>query len=426
MHVLIIGGGGREHTLAWKLAQSPRVRKIYCAPGNAGIARLAECVPIDATDKKRLIDFAVDNEIALAVVGPEAPLAAGLVDDFTAAGIMAFGPTQAAAQLEGSKVFAKKLMEKYNIPTAESSTFTEYAAALAYIRQKGAPIVVKADGLAAGKGVVVAKTLAEAEEALHLIMVKREFGKAGEQVIIEEFLTGEEVSVLAFTDGNTVIPMVSSQDHKAAYDNDTGPNTGGMGAYSPAPVLTTKMLKDVEKTILRPTVAALRSEGITFKGVLYAGLMITPSGPKVLEYNARFGDPECQVVLPRLKSDLYPVMMSVINNSLHEQRLEWFDNHTACVVMASGGYPGHYEKGIEISGLEEAASLENVYVFHAGTSVRDGRTVTAGGRVLGVTAWGDTLMQALERAYSAVSLISFTGTHYRRDIGQKALRARDS
>jgi phosphoribosylamine---glycine ligase len=422
MRVLIVGGGGREHTLAWKLAQSPRVQKIYCAPGNAGIAGLAECVPIDVLDAKKLISFAIDHEIGLTVVGPEAPLAAGIIDDFTAAGLLAFGPSRAAAQLEASKVFAKNLMDKYNIPTAESRTFTDFNSALAYTRQKGAPIVVKADGLAAGKGVVVAQTLPEAEEALQTIMVKKVFGTAGHRVIIEEFLQGEEVSVLAFTDGNTVIPMVSSQDHKAAYDNDTGPNTGGMGAYSPAPVLTEQLLETVEKTILHPTVAAMKSEGIVFRGILYAGLMITPTGPKVLEYNARFGDPECQVVLPRLKNDLCAVMMSVLNNSLDEQQLEWHQNHTACVVMASGGYPGHYEKGAVINGLDKAAALEDVFVFHAGTALKHGKTVTAGGRVLGVTGWGDTLPQALERAYSAAALISFTGAHYRSDIGQKALR----
>ncbi|MBS4023778.1 MAG: phosphoribosylamine--glycine ligase [Dethiobacter sp.] len=422
MRVLVVGGGGREHTLVWKLAQSPRVQKIYCAPGNAGIAGLAECVPIDASDVKKLINFAVEHGVGLAVIGPEAPLSAGIVDEFTAAGLPAFGPGREAAQLEGSKVFAKKLMEKYDIPTAQSRTFTNATAALDYIREKGAPLVVKADGLAAGKGVVVAQTLAGAQEAVQLIMVKREFGDAGNQVIIEEFLEGEEVSVLAFTDGHTVIPMVSSQDHKAAYDNDSGPNTGGMGAYSPAPVLTPQLLTMVEEQILHPTVRALRSEGIIFKGVLYAGLMITAKGPKVLEYNARFGDPECQVVLPRLKNDLCAVMMSVINNRLHEKQLEWHENHTVCVVMASGGYPGSYKKGMAINGLNEAAALDDVFVFHAGTAFKKGKTVTAGGRVLGVTAWGDTLPQALDRAYKAVDVITFEGAHYRRDIGQKALR----
>lgn len=422
MRVLVVGSGGREHVLAWKLLQSPRVQKVFCAPGNAGIAGMAECVNISADDITGLIDFALENEIELTVVGPEAPLTAGMVDEFAAAGLTAFGPGKAAAQLEGSKVFAKQIMEKYNIPTAESRTFTDSSAALAYLQEKGAPIVVKADGLAAGKGVVVATTLEEAEDAVRRIMVKREFGDSGNRVVIEEFLEGEEVSVLAFTDGKTVIPMVSSQDHKAAYDGDTGPNTGGMGAYSPAPVLTSELLSEVEEKILRPTVAGLLSEGIIFKGVLYAGLMITSRGPKVLEYNVRFGDPECQVVLPRLKSDLPTIMLSVIHRSLREQTIEWYDNHTACVVLASGGYPGSYKKGEIIKGLEDAAKLDDVYVFHAGTTEKSGKTVTAGGRVLGVTAWGNTLQDALDKTYSAVDKISFKGAHYRKDIGQKALK----
>lgn len=422
MRVLIVGSGGREHVLAWKLMQSPRVQKVYCAPGNAGIAKMAECVPIPADDIKGLVNFALDNEIELTVVGPEAPLTAGIVDAFAAAGLAVFGPNQAAARLEGSKAFSKQIMEKFNIPTAKSRTFTSAGAALAYLQQQGAPIVVKADGLAAGKGVIVAMTLAEAEEAVHRIMVEREFGESGNQVVIEEFLAGEEVSVLAFTDGNTVIPMVSSQDHKAAYDNDAGPNTGGMGAYSPAPVLTPELLAQVEEQILRPTISGLRAEGIVYKGVLYAGLMITAQGPKVLEYNVRFGDPECQAVLPRLKTDLAEIMLSVINRMLHEQKIEWYDNHTVCVVMASGGYPGPYEQGKTINGLDEAALIDDVYVFHAGTGLKGDKIVTNGGRVLGVTAWGHTLPAALDKAYQAVNKISFAGAHYRKDIGQKALK----
>lgn len=422
MRVLVVGSGGREHVLAWKLLQSPRVQKVYCAPGNAGIASVAEIVPIDADAIKKLVDFALDNEIDLTVVGPEAPLTAGIVDAFTAAGLAVFGPDKAAARLEGSKAFAKQIMEKYHIPTAESRTFTSAENALAYLREKKAPIVVKADGLAAGKGVVVAATTEEAEEAVRRIMLDREFGESGDRVVIEEFLAGEEVSVLAFTDGNTVIPMMSSQDHKAAYDNDTGPNTGGMGAYSPAPVLTPELLARVEEEILRPTVAGLRQEGIVFKGVLYAGLMITDDGPKVLEYNVRFGDPECQAVLPRLKTDLAEIMLSVVHRSLHHQAIEWHDNHTVCVVIASGGYPGPYEKGKVIRGLDKAAELENVHVFHAGTAEKGRDIVTAGGRVLGVTAWGETLRQALDHAYKAVHVITFDGAHYRNDIGQKALR----
>jgi len=425
MRVLVIGSGGREHTLVWKLRQSPRVQEVYCAPGNAGIAQIAHCVEIPADKIDKLVEFAREQEIELTVVGPEAPLAAGIVDAFQAAGLPIFGPNKAAAQLEASKVFAKEIMQKYKIPTAHSRTFTDAKEALAYLEEKGAPIVVKADGLAAGKGVVVAQTIAEAQEAIEQIMVQQVFGQAGARVVIEEFLTGEEVSVLAFTDGETVIPMVSSQDHKAAYDHDQGPNTGGMGAYSPAPVLTPALLKQVEKEILKPTIEGLRAEGIVFQGVLYAGLMITEAGPKVLEYNVRFGDPECQVVLPRLQSDLVGIMLSVVNRKLHEQKIEWYDNHTACVVMASGGYPGDYRTGIEIDGLKEAGALQDTYVFHAGTALQEEKFVTAGGRVLGVTAWANTLEAALEKAYTAVKLIQFTGAHYRTDIGQKALNRRE-
>jgi phosphoribosylamine--glycine ligase len=373
-------------------------------------------------DVNGLLRFAMDNEVGLTVVGPEAPLVAGLVDTFTAQGLQVFGPDSAAAQLEGSKVFAKRLMEKYHIPTAASRIFSDSAGALNYLKEKGAPVVVKADGLAAGKGVIVARTLDEAENAVHLILKDKAFGDAGNQVVIEDFLEGEEVSVLAFTDGETVVPMLSSQDHKAAYDNDTGPNTGGMGAYSPAPVLTDALLQLVEKEILQPTIRGLRKDGIVYKGILYAGLMITGDGPKVLEYNVRFGDPECQAVLPCLQSDLLTVMMATVNRGLEGCRLTWYDRHAACVVMASGGYPGAYEKGREIKGLGEAAGLEDVFVFHAGTVLKGSKTVTAGGRVLGVTAWGATLQVALDKAYAAAGLISFKGAHYRKDIGYRALR----
>jgi phosphoribosylamine--glycine ligase len=418
---MIIGSGGREHALAWKLSQSPRVQKICCVPGNAGIAQVAKCLPADIQDSDRLIHLAVQNEVDLVVVGPEAPLAAGLVDALTAAGVPAFGPGKRAAQLEGSKVFAKQLMEKYNIPTASASVFTNSASALAEIEKRGAPIVVKADGLAAGKGVIVASTREEAAQAVRLIMEERAFGAAGDKVILEEYLAGEEVSVLGFTDGETVIPMASAQDHKAVFDGDTGPNTGGMGAYSPAPLLTPELLSEVQEEILLPTVNALRREGIVFRGVLYAGLMITARGPKVLEFNVRFGDPECQVILPRLKSDLGTVMLATINGNLAEQELRWHNYHTACVVMASGGYPGTYEKGHVISGLEEAAKIPETIVFHSGTALRDGQTVTNGGRVLSVTAWGASLPVALDRAYTACRAISFTGAHYRKDIGHRAL-----
>ena len=422
MRVLVVGSGGREHVLTWKLRQSPRVQKVYCAPGNAGIAQEAECVPIAAEDIDALVAFARQEKIDLTVVGPEAPLTLGIVDAFTAAGLAIFGPMQEAARLEGSKVFAKQLMEKYKIPTAESRSFTNVEEALTYLQEKEAPIVVKADGLAAGKGVVVAATLAEAEDAVRRMLVEEEFGAAGSRIIIEEYLQGEEVTILAFTDGETIIPMVSSQDDKAAYDGDKGPNTGGMGAYSPAPVLTKELLAQVEREILQPTILGLRAEGITYKGVLYAGLMITENGPKVLEYNVRFGDPECQVILPPLKTDLCTIMLAVINGTLAKTQIEWHDNHTVCVVMASGGYPLSYQKGKVITGLDEAAMLQDVYVFHAGTAKEGNQLVTSGGRVLGVTAWGDKLTDALDKAYQAVEIINFAGAHYRHDIGQKALR----
>ncbi|MCL5981315.1 MAG: phosphoribosylamine--glycine ligase [Firmicutes bacterium] len=422
MRILVVGGGGREHALAWKLNLSPRVHKVYCVPGNAGIAQVAKCLPLNVDDADGLIRLAVQNEVDLVVVGPEAPLTAGLVDAFTAAGVPAFGPSKAAARLEGSKVFAKQLMEKYSIPTASSRVFTDAAAALAYLEKKEAPVVVKADGLASGKGVIVAAKKEEAAAAVRLIMTDRAFGDAGNKVLIEEYLTGEEVSVMAFTDGETVLPMAPAQDHKAVYDLDTGPNTGGMGAYSPTPVLTPEMLSEVQTRILYPTVRALRREGIAFRGVLYAGLMMTATGPKVLEFNVRFGDPECQVILPRLKNDLPALMLATINGNLSEQELTWHRHHAACVVMASGGYPGPYEKGFVISGLEEVAKMADVQVFHAGTALKDGKTVTAGGRVLAVTAWGASLPVALKKAYAACNTISFTGAHYRKDIGQKALR----
>lgn len=422
MKVLIVGGGGREHALAWKLRQSPLVEKIFCAPGNAGIAQGAECVPIETMDFKRLVSFAREKEIGLTVVGPEAPLAAGLADLFAEAGLAVFGPSRRAARLEGSKIFAKELMEKNGIPTARCKTFADFESAAAYIDEHGAPVVVKADGLAAGKGVVVAQTAEEAREALRSIMVEKVHGEAGSRVVIEEFLSGEEVSVLAFTDGETVVPMVPSQDHKAVFENDTGPNTGGMGAYSPVPALDEKGLAEVTKAILEPTVAGLRKEGIVFKGVLYAGLMLTADGPKVLEYNVRFGDPECQVVLPRLKSDLAEIMLDVVNGRLEGRKVSWLENCAATVVMASGGYPGPYEKGLEITGLEEAAAVPGTYVFHAGTALKEGKIVTAGGRVLSVSAWGNDLREALDKAYAAVAKIDFAGKHYRRDIGHRALK----
>ncbi|MBQ5745837.1 MAG: phosphoribosylamine--glycine ligase, partial [Selenomonadales bacterium] len=387
MQVLVIGSGGREHALAWKAAQSASVEKVYCVPGNPGIAQIAECAPMDIADNDALVAFALENKIDLTIVGPEVPLANGVVDAFRAKGLAIFGPTQAAAQIEGSKSFAKDLMKKYGIPTAAFEVFTDAEAAKAYIVEQGAPIVIKADGLAAGKGVVVAMTLDEALEAVDMMMCDQAFGSAGCQVVVEEFLTGEEASILTFCDGTTIVPMISSQDHKRAYDNDEGPNTGGMGTYAPAPVVTADVLARVQKEILEPTVAAMKAEGIPYTGCLYAGLMITENGPKVIEFNARFGDPETQVVLPLLDSDMAEVMMACVNGNLADLDIKWKDGAAVCVVMAAGGYPQGYRKGDVISGLDKAADL-GATVFHAGTAAKDGNIVTNGGRVLGVTAIG--------------------------------------
>jgi phosphoribosylamine--glycine ligase len=419
MKLLVVGGGGREHTLVWKLKQSPFVEKIYCAPGNAGIAQEAECVPYQPDDLKGLVDFAKREGIDLTVVGPEAPLVAGIRDAFEAAGLKLFGPHANAAIIEGSKVFAKQLMAKYGIPTADFRVFRNPQEAISYVRELDHPCVVKADGLAAGKGVIVCSSRQEAEEAVHLIMEKKVFGKAGDAVVIEECLEGEEVSVLAFTDGETVIPMVASQDHKRVFDGDQGPNTGGMGAYSPAPVYTPEIHEEVCQKILFPVITALASEGRKYQGVIYAGLMITEKGPYVLEFNCRFGDPEAQVVIPRLRSDLVPVMEAVLEGRLHEVSLEWDQRAAVCVVLASGGYPGAYEKGKVIFGLEEVPP--DVLVFHAGTARANGRFVTSGGRVLGVTGFGETIREAVSRTYQAVEKIYFEGMHYRRDIAHRAL-----
>ncbi|MDT8900187.1 phosphoribosylamine--glycine ligase [Anaeroselena agilis] len=420
MRVLVIGGGGREHALVWKLAASPRVEKIYCAPGNPGVGALAECVDIDVKDNTALVTFAWEKKIDLTVVGPEAPLANGIVDVFAAHGLKIFGPAQAAARIEGSKAFAKDIMRKYGIPTAGYGVFTDAVAARDYIKEQGAPIVVKADGLAAGKGVVVAMTEAEALAAVDMIMTDAVFGTAGAQVVVEEFMQGEEASLLAFTDGRTVVPMVSAQDHKRVFDGDRGPNTGGMGAYAPAPVLTPAVLERVMKEILQPAVDALRAEGCPYCGCLYAGLMITDAGPKVVEFNARFGDPETQVVLPLLESDLTTVMEACIDGTLDKTAVVWRDEAAVCVVMAAGGYPGEYDKGDVISGLEEAAAAGAV-VFHAGTALKDGRVVTNGGRVLGVTAMDRDVLRAIEKAYAAVDRIGFRGAHCRRDIAHRVI-----
>ena len=418
MKILVVGGGGREHAIVWKLAQSPLADEIYCAPGNAGIAHLADCVNIPAEDVDALLDFAQAENIDLTVVGPEAPLSLGIVDKFMAAGLRIFGPSQSAALIEGSKELAKQIMAKYGIPTAKYMGFTDKAQALAYVREQGAPIVVKADGLAAGKGVVVAETVAEAEQAVE-DMLGGAFGAAGAKVVIEEFLKGEEVSVLAFTDGHTVLPMVSAQDHKRVFDGDKGPNTGGMGAYSPAPVYTPEMAEQVLHDVLQPAVDGMRAEGRLYKGVLYAGLMVTPEGVKVLEFNARFGDPETQAVLMRLKSDLVEIMLAVIDGTLQEKQLEWYDDAAVCVVIASDGYPGHYAKGQPISGLDD--DMPDTYVFHAGTAYAGQHIVANGGRVLGVTARGADIRQAIERVYLRADEIYYDGCFCRRDIGHRAL-----
>lgn len=421
MNILVIGSGGREHALVWKLAQSPKAERLYAIPGNPGMEEVAECVDgISLTDNEAITAFAREKNIGLVVVGPEVPLMNGLVDALNAAGIKAFGPTKRAAEIEGSKAFCKSLMKKYAIPTAKYEVFTEADKARAYIEQEGAPIVIKADGLAAGKGVVVAMTKQEAFDAVADIMEDQEFGTAGSRVVIEEFMEGEEASLLCFTDGKTICPMVSSQDHKRAYDGDKGANTGGMGTYAPAPVMTEAMLKKAYETILVPAIRAMAQEGRPYQGCLYAGLMITQDGPKVVEFNARFGDPETQVVLPLLESDLVEIMLACVDGTLAGQNIVWSDGAAVCVVIASGGYPKAYKKGFAIEGLEEAKAA-GTEVFHAGTAKKDGRIVTAGGRVLGVAAKAGNVKDAVDKAYVGVKKISFQGAFYRRDIAHRAL-----
>jgi phosphoribosylamine---glycine ligase len=421
MKVLVVGGGGREHALVWKVSQSPRVKKIYAAPGNAGMAQLAECVPIKAEDIAGLVAFASSKAVDLTIIGPEGPLSMGIVDEFQKERLRVFGPAKNAAEIEANKAFTKDLMKKYRIPSAEYGTFTDRAEAEAYVRSKGAPIVVKAAGLAAGKGVVVAETVEEAVNALDLIMTKKVFGQAGDVVVVEECLRGEEASFMAFTDGKTVVPMASSQDHKRVFDADKGPNTGGMGAYSPAPVVTKQIEKQVMEKVMNPTVRAMEKEGRLFKGILYAGLMIHNGEARVLEFNARFGDPETQPVMARLDSDLIEIIESILDNKLALTPVKWKADSAVCVVMASDGYPGGYEKGKEIRGLDKAAGLRNVMVFHSGTAFKDGKVVTDGGRVLGVTGFGPSVAAAIDTAYAGVREISFEGAHYRRDIGARAL-----
>ena len=421
MKILVVGGGGREHALVWKIMQCPRVREIYCAPGNAGIAEVAHCVDMDVVDLDGLSRFAMDREIDLTVVGPELPLTQGIVDRFESRGLKIFGATQKAAALEGSKTFCKDILRRYGIPTADYQVFDDKGRAAAHIRSRGAPLVVKADGLAAGKGVIVAQTKEEALEALDRIMVAREFGSAGDRVVIEDCLLGEEASFLVFTDGERVLPMASSQDHKAVFDDDQGPNTGGMGAYSPAPVVTEDVHQRIMEDIMVPLVRAMKAEGRTYRGILYGGLMIDGGKPYVLEFNARFGDPEAQPILMRMKSDIVPLLMACVDGSLEGMEIEWDSRPAICVVMCARGYPGSYEKNMVVHGLSEVTQMEDAVVFHAGTRL-DGETiVTNGGRVLGVTALGDSIPEAVQKVYEGVARIHWKAMHYRRDIGRKAL-----
>ena len=417
MNILVIGSGGREHALYWKLSESPQTEQIYAIPGNPGMGASAE---IALDDHAAILRFVKEHEIGLVVVGPEVPLMNGLVDELEAAGIRAFGPRANAAEIEGSKSFAKDLMKKYGIPTARYEVFTAAEPARAYIRQEGAPIVVKADGLAAGKGVIVAMTEQEALDAVDAIMEDHSFGDAGARVVIEEFMEGEEASLLAFTDGTTIRPMISAQDHKRAYDGDRGPNTGGMGTYAPAPVMTPEMTERAVEEILKPTIAAMAKEGRIYRGCLYLGLMVTADGPKVVEFNARFGDPETQVVLPLLDSDLVAIMCACADGTLADVPIRWKDDAAVCVVLASGGYPGHYEKGQEIHGLADAEAM-GALVFHAGTAMKDGKLVTNGGRVLGVVGRGADISSAVDAAYAAATKISFKDAYYRKDIAHRAL-----
>ena len=418
MKVLVVGSGGREHALVWKLAQSPLVEKVYCAPGNDGMKE-AQLVNIKADDLNALAEFAQKEAIDLTVVGPEVPLTMGIVDLFQEKGLKIFGPSKAAAEIEGSKAFAKDLMAKYDIPTAAYGVFTESDKAIQFAQKIGVPCVVTADGLAAGKGVLICEKMEDAENAIKDILVDNKFGSAGSRVVVEEFLEGQEVSVLAFADGEHIVPMVSAQDHKRIFDNDKGLNTGGMGAYSPAPIYTDDVRAVVEKEVLAKTLEAMKKEGRDFSGVLYAGLMLTKDGPKVLEFNARFGDPETQAVLPRLESDLAEIMLAVCDKRLDQMEIKWSDNPCVCVVLASGGYPETSEKGKVITGLEKAA--DNALVFHAATKLVDSAYQTNGGRVLGISAQDETIVRAITKAYKAVSEISFENMQYRTDIGKKAI-----
>jgi phosphoribosylamine---glycine ligase len=421
VNILLVGGGGREHALAWALAASPLTTKLYCAPGNAGIAEVAECVPIGMMELDRLVAFAKEKRIDFAITGPEAPLTEGLADKFEAAGIKAFGPSAAGAVLEASKGFVKDLCAKHHIPTAAYARFKDGARAIAYATELPHPLVIKADGLAQGKGVIISETPASSDEAI-TAMFNGMFGEAGKEVVVEEFLEGEEASFFTLTDGTYVLPLAGAQDHKRAFDNDEGPNTGGMGAYSPAPVLTPAIEREVMERIVQPTVDAMRERGTLYQGVLYAGLMITHDGPKLIEYNCRFGDPECQALMLRLKSDLLPALIAARDGVLQAVDLRWRDETALTVVMAAKGYPGKYDKGTEILGLDEAAKVPGVQIFHAGTERRDGRIVTTGGRVLNVAALGKDVRQARDRAYQAIKLINWPGGFCRSDIGWRAFK----
>ncbi len=420
MNILLLGSGGREHALAWKIAASPLLTKLWCAPGHAGIAREAECIALDVADHVAVIAFCQREKIDLVVVGPETPLAAGIVDDLAAAGIKAFGPSKQAARLEGSKGFTKDLCTEFNIPTGAYRRFDNAADALAYVRNHGAPIVVKADGLAAGKGVVVAMTLGDAEAAIAM-MFEGAFGAAGAEVVIEEYLTGREISFFALCDGETAVPLASAQDHKRVFDHDQGPNTGGMGAYSPTPFVTPAIHDEIMADIIRPTVAGMKARGTPFRGVLYAGVMLTASGPKLFEYNVRFGDPDCQVLMLRMMSDIVPAMLASCDGELRHFDLRWYPEPALTVVMAAKGYPGDYVKGTRIEGLEEAAQIQGVEIFQAGTIVKDGAILANGGRVLNVCATGKTVVEARQRAYAAIDRIKWPEGFCRRDIGWQAV-----
>lgn len=420
MNILLLGSGGREHALAWKIAASPLLTRLWCAPGNAGIASEAECVALDVADHAAVIEFCRRNAVDLVVVGPETPLAAGIVDDLTGAGIKAFGPSKLAAQLEGSKGFTKDLCSEFDIPTGAYRRFGNASDALAYVRAQGAPIVVKADGLAAGKGVVVAMTLREAEDAI-AVMFEGGFGAAGAEVVIEEFLSGREISFFALCDGETAIPLATAQDHKRVFDHDEGPNTGGMGAYSPTPFVTPEVHDQIMSRIILPTVAGMKQRGMPFRGILYAGVMVTEQGPKLFEYNVRFGDPECQVLMLRMMSDIVPAFLASCDGELKHFDLRWFPDPALTVVMAARGYPGDYAKGTRIEGLDNAAKIEGVEIFHAGTVAKDGAILANGGRVLNVCAMGKTVLEAQQRAYEAVDRINWPDGFCRRDIAWQAV-----